>query len=321
MQNGSGPTSEPTGAAAVAAHPYEQRVAEIMESGREQLARIESETGTPQFLIVGELSMHTCILAGRVLRRMGEVPKLDVIIESPGGDLEAAAKLSKMLRVHCPTFTAVVPFYAKSAATLLVIGAKKILIGAYGEVGPMDPQVRDPQSGAGFIPSHSIQQTLKFIEETNDPLVKLALTDKLSPLLIGAFREMERATKQEVEEFCQHLPDPARAVHQLTSYYLSHGYPLTGDALQALGFPVQQLSLKESEPYMRLHDVYVALSHLHEHTEDHDCVTPILAQSKNYQVAILDEKVICARLDAPVAAPALSPPASPPPVGPSGPPR
>jgi Serine dehydrogenase proteinase len=73
--------------------------------------------------------------------------KIALVIDSPGGDPAAAYRLATFLRDRCGGFVAVVPRWAKSAATLIALGADEIILGDYGELGPLDMQLRDPQSG------------------------------------------------------------------------------------------------------------------------------------------------------------------------------
>lgn len=66
-----------------------------------------------------------------------------VIIQSPGGDAHSAYKIACALRRHCGGFVAVIPRYAKSAATLLSLGADRIILGEHAELGPLDAQIED----------------------------------------------------------------------------------------------------------------------------------------------------------------------------------
>src|SRR3954464_1318288 len=68
-----------------------------------------------------------------------------LVIHSPGGEARAAYQLATILRKHCGSFVAVVPRYAKSAATLLSLGASRILLGRCAELGPRDAQWEDPE--------------------------------------------------------------------------------------------------------------------------------------------------------------------------------
>jgi hypothetical protein len=75
-----------------------------------------------------------------------ENEKVALVIDSPGGDPAAAYRLATFLRDRCGGFVAVVPRRAKSAATLLALGADEIVVGEYGELGPLDMQLPDPQT-------------------------------------------------------------------------------------------------------------------------------------------------------------------------------
>lgn len=65
-----------------------------------------------------------------------------VVIDSLGGDARGAYRIATLLRKHCGGFVAVVPRMAKSAATLFAFGADQIVLGEYGELGPLDVQIR-----------------------------------------------------------------------------------------------------------------------------------------------------------------------------------
>src|SRR5262249_22197801 len=51
-----------------------------------------------------------------------------LLVDSPGGYAESAYTLARVLNTHCGRFTAVVPRYAKSAATLLTLGASALIV-------------------------------------------------------------------------------------------------------------------------------------------------------------------------------------------------
>lgn len=66
-----------------------------------------------------------------------------LVLESPGGYAEDAYRLARFLRHHATGFAAIVPTYAKSAATLLALGADEIVMGTDAEMGPLDAQLWD----------------------------------------------------------------------------------------------------------------------------------------------------------------------------------
>ncbi|HXN23335.1 MAG TPA: hypothetical protein VOA41_11400 [Candidatus Dormibacteraeota bacterium] len=69
--------------------------------------------------------------------------KIALVVDSPGGDAKCAYQIARYIRKRCGGFTAIVPEYAKSAATLLLLGAEKIIIGKNAELGPLDAQLYD----------------------------------------------------------------------------------------------------------------------------------------------------------------------------------
>jgi hypothetical protein len=61
---------------------------------------------------------------------------------SIGGSGEAAYQISKLCKSFAKSsFKVIVPRFAKSAATLLAIGADEIHMGPLGQLGPIDPQI------------------------------------------------------------------------------------------------------------------------------------------------------------------------------------
>ena len=69
---------------------------------------------------------------------------LHLLLDSPGGDGETAVRLVRSAQSRCRELTVIVPNQAKSAGTILAIGAHHILMGPTSDLGPVDPQFRDP---------------------------------------------------------------------------------------------------------------------------------------------------------------------------------
>jgi ATP-dependent protease ClpP protease subunit len=85
---------------------------------------------------------HTLLLAD-ALATIGQAPNLDLMIHTIGGSGEMAEKIVEMCRNHCAgEFRVIIPNMAKSAGTLIALGADKIIMGHCSEVGPIDPQIR-----------------------------------------------------------------------------------------------------------------------------------------------------------------------------------
>ena len=65
---------------------------------------------------------------------------LHLLLHSPGGDGETAVRIRRAVQARCKELTVIVPDMAKSAATLIAIGAHRILMGPASDLGPIDPQ-------------------------------------------------------------------------------------------------------------------------------------------------------------------------------------
>ena len=103
---------------------------------------------------------------GNVLLGIGDVHTLLLLLQSPGGDGTVVEKIVSLCRAQCKRFRVIVPNEAKSAATLIALGADEIVMGPTSEIGPIDAQV--PVLTSGLIKYVSAQSFI----DTRDDLVK-----------------------------------------------------------------------------------------------------------------------------------------------------
>lgn len=121
----------------------------------------------PDFPIVPELVQAF----NQILRRTSEVGKLDLLLESSGGDVDSAVKIARLCFNYTSDFEVLVPFYAKSAASLLALYGKALIMTKASELGPVDPQVRPPGVRDQWVPAHSVDEAVKFIGEVRERLL------------------------------------------------------------------------------------------------------------------------------------------------------
>jgi len=107
------------------------------------------------------ISRGTVIKTRLALEELGHVEKLSILIDSPGGDADAAFHLVKAFRQYASNIEALVANRAKSGATFLCLGADKILMGKNAELGPLDVQLADPR---GSILPKSALNVFKSLE-------------------------------------------------------------------------------------------------------------------------------------------------------------
>ena len=84
--------------------------------------------------------------------------RLDFVIHSLGGSLEAADQIVQYLRSKYEYIRAIVPQNAMSAATMIACACDEIVMGKHSAIGPIDPQMTlgRPNGVSYSLPAHSI---------------------------------------------------------------------------------------------------------------------------------------------------------------------
>lgn len=87
-----------------------------------------------------------------------EGPNLDIILHSPGGFPEATETIVEEIRRKFNHVRFIIPAYAKSAATMMVMAGDEILLDEDAELGPIDPQML---TASGVVPAEAIKEQFK----------------------------------------------------------------------------------------------------------------------------------------------------------------
>ena len=92
--------------------------------------------------------------------------KLTVIVETGGGSVEVVERIVSVFRRHYGIVEFVVPNFAYSAGTVLVLSGDEIYMDYYSVLGPIDPQFRNEQGefvpGMGYLAKYK-----ELIDEIN----------------------------------------------------------------------------------------------------------------------------------------------------------
>lgn len=143
-------------------------------------------------------------------------PEMDLhlMLVTPGGDGEVAVRLVRAAQAHCRNLTVIVPDFAKSAGTLLVLGAHEILMGPTSDLGPVDPQFPigdyDLVSAKDMI--EAVERALDDVAQRPDtyPLHSALLAD-VNALKVQQARSALARTDDLVREALQSNPDRTKA--------------------------------------------------------------------------------------------------------------
>ncbi len=205
-------------------------------SAKTLLKKIEDEVSGKVIFLGADTSALTSILLHKVLRKLGETEKLFLILESAGGSIDAAAKIYNICRLYSKEFNVIVPFYAKSAATIIALNADNLYLGKAGELGPVDPQVKHPVHDI-YFPASAIKDALDIIENSKDPFIKMGLVDKIDPYLIGTYKRILNESKQYLEKakIVLKAENKNQLIIELTEKYVSHGFPFDINLCNEIG--------------------------------------------------------------------------------------
>ncbi|MFZ7134459.1 MAG: SDH family Clp fold serine proteinase [Eubacteriales bacterium] len=247
-------------------------------SRQQQIKDIQEHTGRELIVYIANISHpysgidQSDVLAINDLLHDKNGKDLDLLLQSPGGDIDVAEKLIYMCRNNCKSFRVIVAESAKSAATLIALSADSIIMSDTSELGPIDPQVMFPTSTgqAVYRPAQSFLDGLKAIQEetkNNDgnlSPVYFPLLQQLDPALIdyckkAVLRSKKFATKWLLESQCKGNKRKAQNIARKladTKRYLSHGTVIDHkEALNDLGLCIDYLK-PDDELWQRIWRLY-----------------------------------------------------------------
>lgn len=237
----------------VFAHPTAQ-------VSRRMMSRID-------FALFGAFVRHKQELPKPKLVNGKSVSQAALLIHSPGGIAEPAYRIARLLQRQCGGFTAIVPAYAKSAATLLSLGANQIILGEDAELGPLDVQLPDFDTEEDMVSALDEIQAVEALEQSAiDSAWRMLLylhdrtQKKLNTLLPHALHFAAEVTKplfekidavrysrqsrrlQEAQDYAERLlrrrlpAESAKAVaRDLVRNYPTHGFAIDREEAPQIG--------------------------------------------------------------------------------------
>jgi len=141
------------------------------------------------------------------IRKLSDKPakRLVVIVETTGGSIEVVERIANIFRQHYKIVEFVVPNYAYSAGTILVMSGDEIHMDYYSILGPIDPQM--PIDG-GYVPGMGY---LAKFEELLDKINREADATKTRAELSFLINKFEPAMLFSVEQAIEHSKTLLRA--------------------------------------------------------------------------------------------------------------
>ena len=236
---------------------------------RELIGQIEQITQHTLLCYVGGPRRHIdyqdVLYIQELLHFVEPGASIDLLLNSPGGDVDVAEKLVYMIRgvvsprdpdIEEGELQVIVPDRAKSAATLMALGAKTVVMSDSSELGPIDPQVPIPDRDGNFV-WHSVFDYLDAYEQAeedyraspDDPVFR-ALFEKFEPARLHQFRQ----TRDRVRQCAENLMKPyggnwtlAPSMLMDTNRFPSHGQMIGWEtAKNTIGLNVKFMDGRDS---------------------------------------------------------------------------
>jgi len=215
---------------------------------------------------------------------------LTLVLNSPGGDPLAPERIVRVCRAYSNNdFEVIVPRAAKSAATMICLGANTIHMGPTSELGPVDPQfegqsvwsviqaydklVKEAVAEKGRIEPYLLQ--LQALPYNASQIEQWLLWYKLSTDIVIKLLQQGMCngkTREEIERKLKKLLDPEET--------MSHGRPIFREEAKEMGLAIKPIDLGS--------DLWATLWEIYQRTDwyvSHQASKTIESVDQSFQVS------------------------------------
>jgi hypothetical protein len=245
----------------------------LMERTQPVIQKLATALGEPVFTYwnstKGSICQNDVIGLYALLRDSGKLDRLSLFLKSDGGSGQAALRMVNLLRRYVDHLTVLAPLECQSAATMLALGADRILMGPLAHLSAVDTSLTHDLS--------PIDRDNDRVSVSNDELLRVirlwteqaksstanpyeALFPYVHPLVIGAVDRSSALSTRICEEILSyHIDDLAKAKeisNILNSGYPSHSYPITLREAKRIGLNVEAMDESVNAMLSELNEIY-----------------------------------------------------------------
>lgn len=222
---------------------------------------LEVRTGRTLLCFVGgnEAPIHRddTVAFMDLVHNVGAGERIDLMLHTVGGDIDVAEKLITLARARVGDtgdIRVIVPDFAKSAGTLLALGANTILMSDTSELGAIDPQFYLKDANGNDI-CHSVLRYLAAFRDhaealrknPNDPVAQLMI-DKFDPSLVQKFNGIQDRARDLAENL---LKRRGKQFSKITSELMnidiwkSHNQMIGAQDAKTLGLDIEIIASED----------------------------------------------------------------------------
>ena len=245
----------------------------LMERTQPVIEKLSAALGEPVLTYwnstKGSICQNDVVGLYALLRSAGKLDRLSLFLKSDGGSGQAALRMVNLLRRYVDHLTVLAPLECQSAATMLALGADRILMGPLAHLSAVDTSLTHDLS--------PIDRDNDRVSVSNDELLRVirlwteqskgstanpyeALFPYVHPLVIGAVDRSSALSTRICEEILSyHVTDMVKAreiSNTLNSGYPSHGYPITLREAKRIGLNVEPMDDSVNSMLFELNEIY-----------------------------------------------------------------
>jgi len=245
----------------------------LMERTQPVIERLSAALGEPVFTYWNSTKGAICQndVAGlyALLRSANKIDRLSLFIKSDGGSGQAALRMVNLLRRYTTHLTVLAPLECQSAATMLALGADRIIMGPLAHLSAVDTSLThdlspiDRDNDRVSVSNDELLRVIRLWSEqakdsTKNPYE--ALFPYVHPLVIGAVDRSSALSTRICEEILSyHMEDADRAreiSNILNAGYPSHNYPITLREAKRIGLNVEPMEDTVNGLLFELNEIY-----------------------------------------------------------------
>lgn len=217
----------------------------------------------------GSICQNDVIGLYALLRNTGKLARLTLFIKSDGGSGQAALRMVNLLRGYVDHLTILAPLECQSAATMLALGADRILMGPLAHLSAVDTSLThdlspiDRDNDRVSVSNDELLRVIRLWDEqgkTSKANPYEALFPFVHPLVIGAVdRSSALSTRicEEILSYHIHNQAKAKAISGiLNSGYPSHSYPITLREAKRIGLNAESMTEEVNSLLFELNEIY-----------------------------------------------------------------
>ena len=255
----------------------------------------------------GAISDNDIIALYDILEKKGRSEKINIFIKSDGGDVEAALRITNLIREYFPYVRVFIPLQCASAATMIALGADEIHMGSLSYMTPIDSSLThelsplDRDNSQVSVNQDELLRIVKLWEKKSKEHHINPYSDifkYIHPLVLGAIdRSSSLSTRVCKEILSYHLDseEEAEYISKVFNYdYPSHSYPITAKEAAKIGLKIKKLDPNISTLFLQLNEIYSemagrALTDFDEYNQHDNEITSIV-EGNNIQIYYQNDK-------------------------------